>query len=76
MKSFNGYILEKEYARLEELGDSLVEIEPLINWEVFRPIIADMYSNKTKKGGRPNNDVIVMMKAMILQNGMVCLIQS
>ena len=67
MKSFNGYILEKEYARLEELGDSLAEIDPLIDWEVFRPIIAEMYNNKTENGGRPNNDKIVMMKMMILQ---------
>jgi IS5 family transposase len=67
MTSFNRFILKKEYARLEELGDSLADIEPLIDWEFFRPIIAGMFDNKTKKGGRPNNDEIVMMKTMILQ---------
>ncbi|MEG3224829.1 MAG: hypothetical protein BME94_04685 [Methanobacteriales archaeon Met13] len=35
---------------LEELGDSLAEIDPLIDWEVFRPILADMFNNKTEKG--------------------------
>jgi IS5 family transposase len=56
MKSFDDFFMKKEYARVELLGDKLAEIEPLINWEVFRPIIRDMYDNHTKLGGRPNND--------------------
>ncbi|MEG3225017.1 MAG: IS5 family transposase [Methanobacteriales archaeon Met13] len=67
MKSFDDYILEKEYARVEKLGDKLAEIDPLIDWESFRPIITDMYNNKTERGGRPNNDEIVMMKMLVLQ---------
>jgi len=39
MKSFNEYFMKKEYALLEQLGDKLAEIEPLIDWELFRPII-------------------------------------
>ncbi len=39
MKSFNDYFMNKEYARVELLGDKLAEIDPLIDWEVFRPII-------------------------------------
>jgi IS5 family transposase len=39
MKSFEKYFMEKNYARVEELGDKLAEIDPLIDWEVFRPII-------------------------------------
>jgi hypothetical protein len=31
--------MNKQYAREEELGYKLAEIVPLINWEVFRPII-------------------------------------
>ena len=31
------------------------------------PIIMEMYDNKSEKGGRPNNDEIVMMKMMVLQ---------
>jgi IS5 family transposase len=35
--------MEKNYARVKELGDKLAEIDPLIDWEVFRPIIREMY---------------------------------
>jgi transposase, IS5 family len=68
MKSFSDYILDKEYARLEELGDKLAEIDPLIDWEAFRPIITGMYKNRTERGGRPNIDEVVMMKALVLQS--------
>jgi IS5 family transposase len=68
MKSFNEYFMKKEYALLEQLGDKLAEIDPLINWEVFRPIIREMYDNHTEQGGRPNNDEIVMMKMLVLQS--------
>ena len=47
---------------------SLAEIDPLIDWEIFRPIIREMYDNHTERGGRPNNDEIVMMKMLVLQS--------
>ena len=68
MKSFEKYFMEKNYARVEELGDKLAEIDPLIDWEVFRPIIREMYDNHTERGGRPNNDEIIMMKMLVLQS--------
>ena len=67
MKSFEKYFMKKNYARVEQLGDKLAEIDPLIDWEVFRPIIRDMYDNRTERGGRPNNDEIVMIKMLVLQ---------
>jgi len=42
-------------------------LEPLIDWEAFRPTIAGLYDNKTKKGGRPNVDEVVMVKMLVLQ---------
>jgi len=39
----------------------------MINWEAFRPIVQNMYDNKTEKGGRPNIDEIIMIKILILQ---------
>ncbi len=68
MKSFDDYLLNKEYARVERLGDKLAEVEPLIDWEVFRPIIREMYDNQTERGGRPNNDEVVMVKMLVLQS--------
>jgi IS5 family transposase len=52
---------------VKRLEDRLSEIEKLIDWEAFRPIVANMYDNKTGKGGRPNIDEIVMIKVLILQ---------
>ena len=68
MKSFDDFFMKKEYARVELLSDKLAEIEPLIDWEVFRPIVRDMYDNHTELGGMPNNDEIVMMKMLVLQS--------
>ena len=59
--------MNEEYAKVERLGDRLAEIDPLINWDAFRPIIAGMYRNKTEKGGRPNIDEVVMIKMLVLQ---------
>jgi IS5 family transposase len=67
MKSFEKYFMGKNYARVEQLGDKLADIDSLIDWEVFRPIIRDMYDNRTELGGRPNNDEIVVMKMLVLQ---------
>jgi len=52
--------MEKNYTRLEELGDKLAEKDPLIDWELFRPIINGMCDNHTARGGRHNNNEIVM----------------
>jgi len=60
--------MNKEYARVERLGDKLAEINPLIDWEIFRPIIRKMYDNHTERGGRPNNDETVMVKMLVLQS--------
>jgi IS5 family transposase len=39
----------------------------LIDWASFRDILEEMYNNRTEKGGRPNCDVILMFKILILQ---------
>ncbi|KZX14405.1 IS5 family transposase [Methanobrevibacter curvatus] len=67
MYDLNNYFINKQYAKVEELGDRLADIDPLIDWEVFRPIIKSMYDNQSEKGGRPNNDEIVMLKMLVLQ---------
>jgi len=67
MKSLIDYSLKEEYEKVKKLGDRLAEIDSLINWEAFRPIVAGMYRNNTEKGGRPNIDEIVMIKILVLQ---------
>jgi len=67
MASFIDFAFREEYERVKSLGDKLSEIDSLINWESFRPIVKDMYDNKSEKGGRPNIDEIIMIKILILQ---------
>ena len=52
---------------MERLGNRLAEIESLMDWEAFRPIVGDMYDNKSEQGGRPNIDEVVMIKLLVLQ---------
>jgi IS5 family transposase len=67
MNSFQTWGLREAYKKVEELGDKLSKISELMDWEVFRPVLDDMYNNKTEKGGRPNFDVILMLKVLLLQ---------
>ena len=67
MNTFKAYMLKKAYERYQKLGDKLAKIEPLIDWEAFRPIITPMYHNETPRGGRPNVDEVMMMKLLVLQ---------
>ena len=68
MDSFSSYIFRKAYQKIQKLGDKLAEIEPLIDWEAFRPIIQGLYDNQGPKGGRPNVDPVVMVKMLVLQS--------
>jgi IS5 family transposase len=44
----------------------LLRISELIDWAPIRRILDEMYDNKSEKGGRPNCDVILMFKILIL----------
>jgi len=67
MDTFKAYMLKKAYQRIQKLGDKLAKIEPLIDWEAFRPIIQPLYDNQGPQGGRPNIDPVVMVKMLVLQ---------
>jgi IS5 family transposase len=67
MKSLTDFAFDEEYKRVKQLGDRLAEIESLIDWEAFRPIVGAMYDNKSERGGRPNIDEVVMVKLLVLQ---------
>jgi transposase, IS5 family len=45
----------------------LSQISDLIDWDPIRNILEEMYDNKSERGGRPNCDVILMFKILILQ---------
>ena len=79
MDSFKSYLLRDLYRDIEKLGDRLAEVEPLIDWEAFRPIISGLYSNQGPGGGRPNIDPVVMVKMLVPlveQAGKHCRVQK
>jgi transposase, IS5 family len=67
MKTLADFALKEEYKRLESVGDKLAGIDSLIDWKTFRIILDSMYINKTVSGGRPETDVIMMFKMLVLQ---------
>lgn len=67
MKTFTDFALKEEYKRIQLGGDKLSELESLIYWKPFRLILEPMYVNKTASGGRPEADVILMFKMLVLQ---------
>ena len=60
--------LENRYASLSEAGDPLERLNAVIDWEIFRPILAriDAKERKTAAGRRPTCRVL-MFKLLILQ---------
>jgi IS5 family transposase len=66
MKNFVDFGQKEAYKRVEQLGDRLAEIESAIDWEAFvRPIVGDMFDNRSGRGGRPNIDDVVMVKLLV-----------
>ena len=45
----------------------MVEIGNGINWDDFRPKLDISFCNNTECGGRPNIDVIVMLRCLFIQ---------
>ena len=61
--------LSELYKEIETLGDPLTGISDRIDFERIRPILSDLFTNDTDKGGRPNYDPILMVKILLLQHG-------
>ena len=56
MESLVDFALQERYKQVKDLGDRLGELATLIEWEPFREIVGDLYTNTTEQGGRPNID--------------------
>ena len=67
MESFEKHLLQQEYKKLAKLGDRLAKADKLVDWEQFRPIVKNLYTNDTEKGGRPNIDEVIMVKLLVIQ---------
>jgi len=68
MNNLIDFALNEQYKHIRRLGDKLAELESLIEWEAFRPIISQIYNNHTDQGGRPITDEILLVKMLVLQS--------
>ena len=66
MSTFRDFSLPEAYESVRAM-DNLPEIEKVIDWESFRPMIRSLFRNDTERGGRPNFDEVIMIKALFLQ---------
>jgi IS5 family transposase len=38
----------------------------MIDWDAFRPLVGEIYNNRSDRGGRPNIDEVVMVTLLVL----------
>ena len=68
MNSFMSFGIKLACRRLDELGDPLSGLKPLIDWDAFHPILEGIYDNRTEKGGHPNYNEVLMIEILVLQH--------
>jgi len=59
--------VEIQLEKLTKLGDPLVKINEMIDWEMFREVIETGIRKDMSKGGRPPYDAVMMYKITMLQ---------
>jgi len=60
-------ILQEYNEKVLPRGDKLSALAALVDWNAFLPIENNLYKNKSEKGGRPNINIIIMIKLLLLQ---------
>ena len=68
MRTLIDFAIRTEYSRFKGRRDDLCEIGSQIDWERFRFLEPLLYKNKTSLGGRPNIDIVIMVKMLVLQH--------
>jgi|SRR5271157_171812 len=68
MRTLIDFAIRTEYSRFKRHRDDLNEIGSQIDWERFRFLEPLLYKNKTSLGGRPNIDIVIMVKMLVLQH--------
>jgi len=68
MRNLIDFAIRTEYSRFKGHRDDLCEIGSQIDWERFRFLEPLLYKNKTSRGGRPNIDIVIMVKLLVLQH--------
>lgn len=65
--SFNQFVMKEQYTKVKGLGDRLELMKHQINWEKFRHIVASVFHDNEKTGGRPHTDEVLVVRTMVLQ---------
>lgn len=66
--NFEQQMLRQAYQKVHGLGDRLVLMKNVVDWEKFRPIIAGVFHDNDTVGGRPHTDEVLMAKVFTLQS--------
>lgn len=68
MKQLGFFDESNRLKKLSQLGDSLEKLGKVINWEMFRAILDEVFRKEPKgAGGRPPYDYVLLFKILILQ---------
>jgi transposase, IS5 family len=65
--SFEAYILQEKYKKVQGLGDRLELMKQQIDWKPFVAIVKDAFDDNKEIGGRPHTDEKVVVRTMLLQ---------
>jgi len=60
-------ILQEYNDEVEPHDDKLSALAALVDWKAFLPMTDGIFKNTSKRGGRPNISIIIMIKLLILQ---------
>ena len=67
-QTFGFFDVELRVQWLEAKGNPLSRLDAVINWESFRPLLAQALAKPAKgPGGRPANDSVKMFKLLVVQ---------
>lgn len=66
--NFEQMMLQQAYLNVKGLGDRLALMKDIIDWERFRPMIASVFHDDDKVGGRPHTDELVIARILALQS--------
>lgn len=68
MKQLELYPDKKIYARIDKHGDSLADLDKIMDWQPFVEIIDEARPDKTQsgKGGRPPISGLIMLKGLVI----------
>lgn len=65
---FEAWMLAESYKKVRGLGDRLVLMKEVIDWEPFVPIVRSVFHDDDTIGGRPHTPEMVVVRTMLLQS--------